>query len=134
MRSYRVGALEIDYKKLRVLLDGQDVHLTPNEFKIVALLGKHAGRVMTYKSILRQLWGPSASMDNKILRVHMASIRRKIEPDPDQAALYLHRSRRRLPYGGGGRRRRDKNARFVKIGRLFFAAFRFFVVFPSFLR
>ena len=80
--SYRVGALEIDYKKLRVLLDGQDVHLTPNEFKIVALLGKHAGRVMTYKSILRQLWGPSASMDNKILRVHMASIRRKIEPDP----------------------------------------------------
>ena len=61
---------------------GQDVHLTPNEFKIVALLGKHAGRVMTYKSILRQLWGPSASMDNKILRVHMASIRRKIEPDP----------------------------------------------------
>ncbi|MBQ3879540.1 MAG: response regulator transcription factor [Oscillospiraceae bacterium] len=80
--SYRVGALEIDYKKLRVLLDGQDVHLTPNEFKIVALLGKHAGRVMTYKSILRQLWGPSASMHANLLRVHMASIRRKIEPDP----------------------------------------------------
>ena len=40
------------------------------------------GRVMTYKSILRELWGPSAPMDNKILRVHMASIRRKIENDP----------------------------------------------------
>ena len=82
--SYRVGSLEIDYKKMRVCLDGQDVHLTPNEFKIVALLGKHAGRVMTYKVMLRELWGPSVSMDNKILRVHMASIRRKIEPDPNE--------------------------------------------------
>ena len=82
--SYRVGSLEIDYKKMRVCLDGQDVHLTPNEFKIVALLGKHAGRVMTYKAMLRELWGPAVSMDHKILRVHMASIRRKIEPDPNE--------------------------------------------------
>ena len=82
--SYRVGSLEIDYKKMRVCMDGQDVHLTPNEFKIVALLGKHAGRVMTYRAMLRELWGPSVSMDNKILRVHMASIRRKIEPDPNE--------------------------------------------------
>ncbi|HOA56330.1 MAG TPA: response regulator transcription factor [Clostridiales bacterium] len=79
---YRVGELEIDYKKLRVCVRGKDVHLTPNEFRIVALLGKHPGRVLTYKSILRELWGPSALMDNKILRVHMASIRRKIEDDP----------------------------------------------------
>ena len=79
--AYHVGSLEIDYKKMQVLLDGNDVHLTPNEFKIVALLGKHAGRVLTYKTILRELWGPSVGMDNKILRVHMASIRRKIEPD-----------------------------------------------------
>ena len=82
--AYHVGGLEIDYKKMQVLLDGNDVHLTPNEFKIVALLGKHAGRVLTYKAILRELWGPSVGMDNKILRVHMASIRRKIEPDPNE--------------------------------------------------
>jgi len=82
--SYHIGDLEVDYKKLRVLLKGEDVHLTPNEFRIVALLGKHPGRVMTYKSMLRELWGPSASMDNKILRVHMASIRRKIEPNPNE--------------------------------------------------
>ena len=82
--SYHVGDLEIDYKKLRVLMNGKDVHLTPNEYKIVALLGKHAGRVLTYKYMLRELWGPSASLDNKILRVHMASIRRKIEPDPNE--------------------------------------------------
>lgn len=81
---YCVNGLCIDYKKLRVTLDGEEIHLTPNEFKIVALLGKHAGRVMTYKTMLRELWGPSVSMDNKILRVHMANIRRKIEPDPNE--------------------------------------------------
>ena len=81
---YRVHDLEINYRKHRVTVNGADVHLTPNEFRIVALLGKHAGRVMTYKAMLRELWGPSVAMDNKILRVHMASIRRKIEADPNE--------------------------------------------------
>ena len=81
---YHVGELEIDYLKHRVSVSGREVHLTPNEFKIIALLGRHAGRVMTYKSMLHELWGPSASSDNKILRVHMASIRRKIEPNPNE--------------------------------------------------
>ena len=74
----------IDYRKHRVCVGGENVHLTPNEFRIVALLGMHAGQVLTYKAILRELWGPSASADNKILRVHMASIRRKIEPNPNE--------------------------------------------------
>ena len=82
--SYHVGDLEIDYKKHRVYRGGVDVHLTPNEYRIVALLGKHAGRVLTYKTMLRELWGPSASSDNKILRVHMAGIRRKIEQNPNE--------------------------------------------------
>lgn len=81
---YRVGDLCIDYRKHRVYLRERDTNLTPNEFRIVALLGKHAGRVITYKSMLKELWGPKASSDNKILRVHMASIRRKIEPNPDE--------------------------------------------------
>ena len=81
---YHVGELEIDYNKRRVLMGGEVVHLTPNEFRIVALLGRHAGRVLTYRTMLRELWGPSASTDNKILRVHMASIRRKLEPNPSE--------------------------------------------------
>lgn len=81
---YSVGALTVDYRKHRVYRDGEDTNLTPNEFKIVALLGKHAGQVLTYRHIMRELWGPSASTDNKILRVHMANIRRKIEPNPDE--------------------------------------------------
>ncbi|MBR1820381.1 MAG: response regulator transcription factor [Clostridia bacterium] len=82
--SYHVGDLTIDYRRHRVCVAGQDVHLTPNEFRIVALLGMHAGRVLTYRTMLRELWGPSANSDNKILRVHMASIRRKIEPTPSE--------------------------------------------------
>ena len=80
---YQAGDLTIDYRKHRVFLGDRDTNLTPNEFKIVALLGKHPGQVITYKAMLRELWGPYASRDNKILRVHMANIRRKIEPNPD---------------------------------------------------
>lgn len=82
--TYSVGDMVIDYKKLRVYIHGTDAQLTPNEFKIVALLGKHPGRVLTYRTILRELWGPAATLDNKILRVHVASIRRKIEADPNE--------------------------------------------------
>ena len=81
---YKVGDMEIDYRKHRVYVSGKDVNLTPNEYRIVALLGEHAGKVLTYKFIMRELWGPYASSDNKILRVHMANIRRKIEPNSDE--------------------------------------------------
>ena len=76
--TYVTGDLTIDYRKYRVYLAGQDVNLTPNEYRIVALLGQHAGRVVTYKAMMLELWGPFASRDNKILRVHMANIRRGI--------------------------------------------------------
>ena len=80
--EYRVGDLCVDYNKHRVYLAGEDTHLTPNEYKIVALLGRHAGQVLTYKSIMKELWGPGVGGDNKLLRVHMANIRRKIEKNP----------------------------------------------------
>ena len=79
---YQVGELVIDYKKHKVFLRGEDTHLTPNEYKIIALLGQHAGQVLTYKYMMKELWGPSVGSDNKLLRVHMANIRRKIEPNP----------------------------------------------------
>ena len=82
--SYHVGGLEIDYRKHRVTVGGKEVHLTPNEYRIVALLGRHAGRVLTYNAMLKELWGPKATTDNKILRVHMASIRRKIEENSNE--------------------------------------------------
>ncbi len=81
--SYSVGDLVIDYKKMRVYIRDVDAGLTPNEFRIISLLGKYPGRVLTYKMMMRELWGPSSGMDNKILRVHMANIRRKIEENPN---------------------------------------------------
>ena len=80
--KFSVRGLMIDYDKHRVFVDGDDVHLTLNEFKIVALLGKHAGKVLTYDFLIREIWGPKAKADNQILRVNMANIRRKIEKNP----------------------------------------------------
>ena len=68
--------------KHQVLMNGENAKLTVNEYKIVALLGKYAGKVLTYDFIIRELWGPKAKTDNQILRVNMANIRRKIEKDP----------------------------------------------------
>ena len=82
--QFRVMDLVIDYDKHQVLVGGENVHLTQNEYKIVSLLGKYAGKVLTYDFIIRQLWGPNAQTDNQILRVHMANIRRKIEQNPAQ--------------------------------------------------
>ena len=74
--------LVIDYDKYRVYIGGRDAGLTQNEFKLVALLGRYAGRVLTYDYLIREIWGPSKAYDNQILRVNMANIRRKIEKNP----------------------------------------------------
>ena len=80
--KFTVGALTVDYDKHHVLVGGEDARLTLNEFRIVALLGKYAGKVLTYDYIIREIWGPKAKTDNQILRVNMANIRRKIEKNP----------------------------------------------------
>ena len=80
--TYTVGDLTIDYNKHQALVRGENVKLTLSEFRIVALLGKHAGKVLTYDYIIKELWGPRAGGDNQILRVNMANIRRKIEKNP----------------------------------------------------
>ena len=82
--QFRAKGLVIDYDKHQVLVNGENAHLTQNEYKLVSLLGKYAGRVLTYDFIIRQLWGPKAKNDNQILRVNMANIRRKIENNPAQ--------------------------------------------------
>ena len=80
--KFKSGDLEIDYDKHQVLVNGQNVGLTQNEYKIVALLGKCAGKVLTYDYIIKELWGPGTRGNNQSLRVHMANIRRKIEKSP----------------------------------------------------
>lgn len=79
---FQAGGLTVDYNKRHVYVDGKDVHLTQNEYKIVALLSKFAGRVLTYDYLIKNIWGPNVSCNNQILRVNMANIRRKIEKKP----------------------------------------------------
>lgn len=80
--KFTSGELTIDYDKHQVLIRGENAHLTQNEYKIVALLGKCAGKVLTYDFIMKELWGPQSKGSNQILRVNMANIRRKIEENP----------------------------------------------------
>jgi len=81
-RAYHAKELTIDYEKRRIFRDGNEIHLTPIEYKIVAHLAQNSGKVLTYSSIMENVWGPYMLEDNKILRVNMANIRRKIEPNP----------------------------------------------------
>lgn len=80
--TYTVGDLVVDFNKHQALVKGENVKLTLSEFRIVSLLAKHAGKVLTYDYIMKELWGPRAGGDNQILRVNMANIRRKIEENP----------------------------------------------------
>ncbi len=81
---FRSGGMVIDYDKHRVYIDGADANLTQNEYRLVSLLGRYAGKVLTYDFIIKEIWGPNMKTDNRILRVNMANIRRKIEKNPAQ--------------------------------------------------
>ena len=81
-RPYRSKGLMIDFEKRIVSRDGKEIHLTQNEYKIVALLARNCGRVLTYDRLIEHIWGPYSENDNTILRVNMANIRRKLEPNP----------------------------------------------------
>jgi two-component system KDP operon response regulator KdpE len=81
--NYRIDDLTIDYDKHRVLVAGENIRLTRNEFKILALLGKNAGRVLTYAHIMKAIWGTGLN-DHRILRVNMANIRRKLKENPTE--------------------------------------------------
>lgn len=83
-KPYRAKGLEIDFFKRIITVNGSPVHLTPVEYKIVAFLAQNSGKVMTYSTVMNNVWGPYAESDNKILRVNMANIRRKLEQNPGE--------------------------------------------------
>ncbi|HSD90507.1 MAG TPA: response regulator [Kofleriaceae bacterium] len=77
-----VGPIRIDQARHEVTNDGKTVHLTPTEYRLLVLLGRHAGKVLTHKQLLTDVWGPRNTHQTHYLRVHMAALRRKIEADP----------------------------------------------------
>lgn len=76
-----IGNFSIDYVKRMVKVDGRDIHLTPIEYKIIVILSKNVGKVLTHDYIIREIWGPYIN-ETQTLRVNMANIRRKIEDNP----------------------------------------------------
>lgn len=83
-RPYSAKGLSIDFVRRLVTVDGKEVHLTRVEYKIVSMLAQNSGKVITYKSLIEQVWGPYADDNNRILRVNMANIRRKLEKNPGE--------------------------------------------------
>jgi len=77
-----IGALRVDLGRRRVTLAGADVRLTATEYRLLALLARHAGRVLTHAFLLKEVWGPGYQGRDHYLRVYMAQLRRKLEQDP----------------------------------------------------
>lgn len=82
-----VGALVLDLARREVRVGGELVHLTPIEYKLLALLAVHAGKVLTHRQILKEVWGPSHANQTHYVRVHMAELRKKVEADPARPKL-----------------------------------------------
>ena len=76
------GALKIDPVKRQVLVNDQEVHLTPTEYKILIYLSRHADKVVTQHQLLKEIWGPTSSDQGSNLRVHMHQLRHKLEENP----------------------------------------------------
>ncbi len=80
-QTITINDLEINFDKRTVTAGGRDIHLTPIEYRIIVLLARHAGKVLTHDFIIREIWGPYTN-EIQALRVNMANIRRKLEENP----------------------------------------------------
>ena len=81
---FRSGNLEVDLAARVVRKDGKEVKLTPTEYSLLRLLVTHAGKVLTHRQLLTEVWGPTATKETHYLRVHIAHLRDKIENNPDR--------------------------------------------------
>src|SRR5262249_6622587 len=77
-----IGSLVLDFEARRVTREGKDLHLTPIEYKLLATLARHRGKVLTHRQLLREVWGPAHVESPQYLRTFMRTLRNKIEPDP----------------------------------------------------
>ncbi|HEY8141682.1 MAG TPA: response regulator [Kofleriaceae bacterium] len=84
-----IGALHIDLARRLVTRAGVEVRLTPIEFRLLAFLARNAGRMLTHRQILQEVWGPGRGEETHYVRVYMANLRRKIEDDPARPRLLV---------------------------------------------
>src|SRR6185436_17212304 len=79
---FSVGQLRVDLLGRRVTVRDKDVHLTRTEYQLLALLIRHAGKVVTHRQLLNEVWGPEAENQPGYLRVYMGHLRHKLEDEP----------------------------------------------------
>lgn len=79
-----IGDVEIDLEARQITSGGEPVHLTPIEFDLLRVLATHRGKLVTHRQLLHEVWGPGFENETHYLRVHVAHIRSKIEPDPSR--------------------------------------------------
>ena len=84
-----IGELRLDLERSLVTVDGEQVHLTPREFRILRLLAQNEGKLLTHRTILREVWGPAYGDESNYLHVYLSQLRRKIEPDPTSPRYLL---------------------------------------------
>jgi two-component system, OmpR family, KDP operon response regulator KdpE len=88
-QQFETEGFSMDFDSRRVLAHGREIHLTPTEFKLLAELVRHAGKVLTQRQLLRAVWGPNHVEDAHYLRLYMAQLRGKLEQDPTNPKLLL---------------------------------------------
>jgi two-component system KDP operon response regulator KdpE len=86
---FETGGLQIDFARRRVSLAGEEVRLTPIEYRLLTTLARQVGRVLTHEQLLREVWGPGYTSQHHYLRVYMAQLRHKLESDPARPRLLL---------------------------------------------
>ena len=87
--TFTVGDLKVDLAQRKVFVSGKEVHLTPIEYKLLTMLVRYAGKVLTHRQLLKEVWGPAYADQAHYLRVYMAQLRRKLEADPARPRYLL---------------------------------------------
>jgi two-component system KDP operon response regulator KdpE len=86
---FEAGVLRVDLAERRVWRQGEEIHLTPTEYKLLATLVRHAGKVLTHRQLLKEVWGANYVNQSHYVRVYLAQLRQKIEADPARPRLLL---------------------------------------------
>jgi two-component system, OmpR family, KDP operon response regulator KdpE len=87
--TYSLGKIKVDFERRLVFRGQEEVHLTPIEYKLLAALIKHRGKVVTHRQLLKEVWGPSYTEQNPYLRIFILNLRRKLEADPTRPQYLL---------------------------------------------
>ncbi len=80
--TFDLGGLRMDFSKHQVYVDKREIHLTPTEYRLLSVMIRHAGKVVTQRQLLMEIWGPGHESQTHYLRIYIHELRQKLEPDP----------------------------------------------------